>query len=145
MSPTPGRSVWQVGSLSHAINAEATGYLPQPDYPQEAPDPTVRDVEDSNAFWGRRPGSGTSNKKTEEEGSDFYSSISGSEESGSETESETGGVCVCVCVFVYIVHVAINFMICLHVHVVMCLYMYLSIFFLRVLHVCMHIHVHVHV
>ena len=97
LCPTSGRSVWQVGSLSHAINAEATGYLPLPDFPEEAPDPSVRDVEDSNAFWGRRPGSGTSSKKMEEEGSDFYSSISGSEESGSETESETGmwnGCCV---------------------------------------------------
>lgn len=106
----PGRSVWQVGSLSHAINAEATGYLPLPDFPEEAPDPSVRDVEDNSAFWARRPGSGTSSKKTEEEGSDFYSSISGSEESGSETESETGEmdvcereseknkVCLCVCI-----------------------------------------------
>ena len=84
-----GRSVWQVGSLSHAINAEATGYLPLPDFPEEAPDPSVRNVEDNSAFWSYRPGSG-SNKKTTEEGSDFYSSISGSEESGSESGSETG-------------------------------------------------------
>ena len=98
--PYPGRSVWQVGSLSHAINAEATGYLPLPDFPEEAPDPSVRDVEDNSAFWSRRPGSGSSKKAEEEgEGSDFYSSISGSEDSGSETESEIGGrgVCVCVC------------------------------------------------
>ena len=85
-----GRSVWQVGSLSHAINAEATGYLPLPDFPDEAPDPSVRDVEDNNAFWSHRPGSGSSSKKTQEEGSDFYSSISGSEESGSESGSGTG-------------------------------------------------------
>lgn len=82
--------MWQVGSLSHAINAEATGYLPLPDFPDEAPDPSVRDVEDNNAFWSHRPGSGSSSKKTQEEGSDFYSSISGSEESGSESGSETG-------------------------------------------------------
>ena len=120
LPPSPGRSVWQVGSLSHAINAEAIGYLPLPEFPEEAPDPSVRDVEDSNAFWGRRPASGTSSKKTEEEGSDFYSSISGSEESGSETETETGGianecvhvhvytcVCVCVCVCVCSVHLPI--------------------------------------
>ena len=97
-----GRAVWQVGSLSHAINAEATGYLPLPDFPEEAPDPSVRNVEDTNAFWAHRPGSGSS-KKTTEEGSDFYSSISGSEESGSESGSETGWwwcvyVCMCVCV-----------------------------------------------
>lgn len=91
-----GRSVWQVGSLSHAINAEATGYLPLPDFPEEAPDPSVRDVEDNSAFWSYRPGLGN-NKKTTEEGSDFYSSISGSEESGSESGSETGWLrCVSV-------------------------------------------------
>lgn len=93
--------MWQVGSLSHAINAEATGYLPLPDFPEEAPDPSVRNVEDNSAFWSYRPGSGSS-KKTQEEGSDFYSSISGSEESGSESGSETGRLrCACTHNIIY--------------------------------------------
>ena len=39
------RSVWRIGSLSHIINNEANGYIPLPDFPEEAPDPTVRNVE----------------------------------------------------------------------------------------------------
>ena len=40
-----GRDMYQLGSLSHAINAEATGYQKLPDFPEEKPDPTVRNVE----------------------------------------------------------------------------------------------------
>lgn len=39
------RARWQLGSLSHFINAEASGYNSLPEFPEEAPDPTVRDVE----------------------------------------------------------------------------------------------------
>lgn len=105
-----GRGQWQLGSLTHAINSEATGYLPLPEFPREAPDPSVRDVEED--VWGR-PSSGKDKKKEkgfydDEEsdesesssGSDFYSSISGSDDSGSEgSESDTEGECVCVCSF----------------------------------------------
>ena len=45
MVVSTARSCWQLGSLSHFINAEASGYIPLPDYPTEAPDPSVRDVE----------------------------------------------------------------------------------------------------
>lgn len=40
-----GRTQWQLGSLSHAINAEASGYNPLPEFPEEAPDPSARNVE----------------------------------------------------------------------------------------------------
>ena len=40
-----GRDVYQLGSLSHAINAEAFGYQKLPDFPEDQPDPTVRNVE----------------------------------------------------------------------------------------------------
>ena len=43
---------WQLGSLSHAVNSETTGYVPLPDFPAEAPDPTVRNVEDEG-WWNR--------------------------------------------------------------------------------------------
>lgn len=101
-----GRGQWQLGSLTHAINAEAAGYIPLSDFPQTAPDPSVRDVEDN--AWGFTPNSKKKKKekgfydddKSSSEGSssgsDFYSSISGSDESGSEDsesdseESESG-------------------------------------------------------
>ena len=96
------RSQWQLGSLTHAINAEAAGYVPLPDFPKEAPDRSVRDVED--AAWGGGSSSfGRKKKKSEggfygsdedsSDGSDFYSSISGSDESrteDSESDSEKG-------------------------------------------------------
>ena len=87
------RGQWQLGSLSHAVNSETTGYIPLPDFPTEAPDPGVREVDDD--IWGMRPGSGKKTSKfygsdDEESGSDFYSSISGTEESGSESGSEEG-------------------------------------------------------
>ena len=93
------RSQWQLGSLTHAINAEASGYVPLPDFPREVPDKTVRDVEDA---WGKTGSGALSRKKKKSEGdfyssgddssegSDFYSSISGSDESGSEEESGSG-------------------------------------------------------
>lgn len=101
-----GRSHWQLGSLSHTINADATGYIPLPSFPTEVPDPTVRDVEE-DSFWAKRPDSASKKKKdfysgseegsdSDESGSDFYSSISGSELSGTEDsdeDSSEGGGC----------------------------------------------------
>ena len=48
-----GRTQWQLGSLSHAINSKANGYLPLEDFPTEPPDPSVRDVEvcTSSSSW----------------------------------------------------------------------------------------------
>ncbi len=101
-----GRGQWQLGSLTHLINTEASGYLPLPDFPHEVPDPSVRDVEDDS--WGKPSPAGRKKKEkgfyddedSEEEGSsssgsgsDFYSSISGSDESGTEdsdSDSEEG-------------------------------------------------------
>lgn len=89
-SPYKGRSQWQLGSLSHMVNAKTSSYLDLPDFPEEAPDPAVREVE-GDPWWGKQ--TQTVKKKnfyedTESESSDFYSSISGSEESGSESGSE---------------------------------------------------------
>ena len=42
---SPARAQWQLGSLSHLINAQATGYIPLSDFPTEAPDPSVRVIE----------------------------------------------------------------------------------------------------
>ena len=98
-----GRGQWQLGSLTHAINSEAVGYIPLPEFPRTAPDPSVRDVEDTS--WGKPSPAGSKKKdkgfyddsedeegSSSESGSDFYSSISGSDESGSEdSESDSEG------------------------------------------------------
>uniref|UniRef100_A0A803TFN9 AP-3 complex subunit beta n=1 Tax=Anolis carolinensis TaxID=28377 RepID=A0A803TFN9_ANOCA len=39
------REHFQLGSLSHLLNAKAVGYQELPDWPSEAPDPSVRNVE----------------------------------------------------------------------------------------------------
>lgn len=46
------RDQFQLGSLSHIINARATGYLELPDFPEVAPDPAVRVVEVSSLLLG---------------------------------------------------------------------------------------------
>lgn len=75
------RQGFQVGSLSHMINLKANGYQELPQYPEVAPDPSVRNVE-VTSFW--TPG----NKKKNAKKTSFYSSDSGSE-SGSESESDS--------------------------------------------------------
>lgn len=44
------RQGFQVGSLSHMINLKANGYQELPQYPEVAPDPSVRNVEVSLNF-----------------------------------------------------------------------------------------------
>lgn len=62
----PDRDHFQLGSLSHLLNAKAGGYQELPDWPEAAPDPSVRNVEvkesvravgtvtyrDTGALWG---------------------------------------------------------------------------------------------
>uniref|UniRef100_A0A8D3CZG0 AP-3 complex subunit beta n=1 Tax=Scophthalmus maximus TaxID=52904 RepID=A0A8D3CZG0_SCOMX len=103
-SPFKDRDHFQLGSLSHLLNAKAGGYQELPDWPEAAPDPSVRNVEvkesvravgtvtyrDTGALWGL-PGPQTM------EGSEGCSQLdsasgsesgSGSEESGSGSESD---------------------------------------------------------
>ncbi|XP_032088291.1 AP-3 complex subunit beta-2 isoform X3 [Thamnophis elegans] len=42
------RDHFQLGSLSHLLNAKAVGYQELPDWPSEAPDPSVRNVEEDS-------------------------------------------------------------------------------------------------
>ncbi|XP_059917491.1 AP-3 complex subunit beta-2 isoform X3 [Gadus macrocephalus] len=44
-SPFKDRDHFQLGSLSHLLNTKAGGYQELPDWPQDAPDPSVRNVE----------------------------------------------------------------------------------------------------
>uniref|UniRef100_H2Z3B2 AP-3 complex subunit beta n=1 Tax=Ciona savignyi TaxID=51511 RepID=H2Z3B2_CIOSA len=95
-SPFKGsRDAYQLGSLSHAINAEANGYQKLPDFPETQPDPSVRTVEPVTTDR-RRPGRTARSKPPKKKS--FYSdedsseeSESGSSSSGSEdSESDSG-------------------------------------------------------
>uniref|UniRef100_A0A8C3XZX3 AP-3 complex subunit beta n=1 Tax=Catharus ustulatus TaxID=91951 RepID=A0A8C3XZX3_CATUS len=92
------RDHFQLGSLSHLLNAKAVGYQELPDWPDEAPDPSVRNVEvpseeeeeeerekkaKKKAPQGRKGRAETSS----EEASTSESSSSGSD-SGSEAEAK---------------------------------------------------------
>uniref|UniRef100_A0A663M703 AP-3 complex subunit beta n=1 Tax=Athene cunicularia TaxID=194338 RepID=A0A663M703_ATHCN len=87
------RDHFQLGSLSHLLNTKAVGYQELPDWPDEAPDPSVRNVEVRGAPQGAhvhgRAKVGASSQEpesvSEESGS---SSSSSSSSSGSEEEDE---------------------------------------------------------
>uniref|UniRef100_A0A8C2KB78 AP-3 complex subunit beta n=1 Tax=Cyprinus carpio TaxID=7962 RepID=A0A8C2KB78_CYPCA len=88
------RDHFQLGSLSHLLNAKAAGYQELPDWPESAPDPSVRNVEVKDSVCARRTvltgpeesdsGSGSESASA----SDESGSGSESEESREETESE---------------------------------------------------------
>uniref|UniRef100_A0A671KH16 AP-3 complex subunit beta n=1 Tax=Sinocyclocheilus anshuiensis TaxID=1608454 RepID=A0A671KH16_9TELE len=94
------RDHFQLGSLSHLLNAKAGGYQELPDWPESAPDPSVRNVEVKDSVCARRTvltgpeGAGvlllqtTRGSSNIASASDESGSGSESEESGEETESE---------------------------------------------------------
>uniref|UniRef100_A0A8C3XZW3 AP-3 complex subunit beta n=1 Tax=Catharus ustulatus TaxID=91951 RepID=A0A8C3XZW3_CATUS len=91
------RDHFQLGSLSHLLNAKAVGYQELPDWPDEAPDPSVRNVEVSlsNAHISQVPEwtKCTSREKRKEKvEKPFYSDSEG--ESGptesADSEPESG-------------------------------------------------------
>ena len=106
------RDEYQLGSLSHFINARAAGYQDLPSYPEVAPDPSVRVVEVAKPpenSWKKPEKSGKasktgsskkqksfydsdsepkSKKKTESSGSSSDSESDSSESSSSSSESE---------------------------------------------------------
>uniref|UniRef100_A0A665VK75 AP-3 complex subunit beta n=1 Tax=Echeneis naucrates TaxID=173247 RepID=A0A665VK75_ECHNA len=97
-SPFKDRDHFQLGSLSHLLNAKAGGYQELPDWPEAAPDPSVRNVEvkesvravgtvtyrDTGALW-------VFQGPQKMEGSEESDSASGSESgSGSGEESGSG-------------------------------------------------------
>ncbi|XP_052631929.1 AP-3 complex subunit beta-1 isoform X3 [Harpia harpyja] len=96
-SPFKDRDHFQLGTLSHTLNSQATGYLELSDWPKVAPDPSVRnvDVAELAKEWTGILGKTKKEKPTEkfysesEEEEDESSSTSASEsESGSESEKE---------------------------------------------------------
>ncbi|XP_063309667.1 AP-3 complex subunit beta-1 isoform X2 [Pelobates fuscus] len=95
-SPFKGRDHFQLGTLSHTLNSQATGYLELSDWPEEVPDPTVRNVEiiESIKGWdtslGKQKKEKTSDKffSDEEEEEEEEKEEAGSEAS-SENESDS--------------------------------------------------------
>uniref|UniRef100_A0A8C2I1H4 AP-3 complex subunit beta n=1 Tax=Cyprinus carpio TaxID=7962 RepID=A0A8C2I1H4_CYPCA len=112
-SPFKDRDHFQLGSLSHLLNAKAAGYQELPNWPESAPDPSVRNVEIPD--WSKC--SSRKDRKEKKVEKPFYSdsegesgptesadsgnfesdsgsgsaSASGSDESGSGSESEESG------------------------------------------------------
>ncbi|XP_062357202.1 AP-3 complex subunit beta-2 isoform X4 [Cinclus cinclus] len=87
------RDHFQLGSLSHLLNAKAVGYQELPDWPDEAPDPSVRNVEVRGAPWVPEWTKCTSREKRKEKvEKPFYSDSEG--ESGptesADSEPESG-------------------------------------------------------
>ncbi|XP_069046868.1 AP-3 complex subunit beta-2 isoform X3 [Lepisosteus oculatus] len=90
-SPFKDRDHFQLGSLSHLLNAKAVGYQELPEWPEAAPDPSVRNVEVKEAVpeWTK---CSSREKRKEKVEKPFYSDSEG--ESGptesADSESEMG-------------------------------------------------------
>uniref|UniRef100_A0A8C9WQ02 AP-3 complex subunit beta n=1 Tax=Scleropages formosus TaxID=113540 RepID=A0A8C9WQ02_SCLFO len=108
-SPFKDRDHFQLGSLSHLLNAKAGGYQELPDWPESAPDPSVRNVEvkyptsrekrkekkvekpfysDSEGESGPTESPVNSSPDSDTGSGSGSGSDSGSEDSGSESGSE---------------------------------------------------------
>uniref|UniRef100_A0A8C9WJQ2 AP-3 complex subunit beta n=1 Tax=Scleropages formosus TaxID=113540 RepID=A0A8C9WJQ2_SCLFO len=87
-SPFKDRDHFQLGSLSHLLNAKAGGYQELPDWPESAPDPSVRNVEVPE--WTKC--SSREKRKEKKVEKPFYSDSEG--ESGptesADSDSDTG-------------------------------------------------------
>ncbi|KAL7857719.1 hypothetical protein AOLI_G00178210 [Acnodon oligacanthus] len=104
-SPFKDRDHFQLGSLSHLLNAKAGGYQELPDWPESAPDPSVRNVEVpewtkctsrkerkekkvEKPFYSDSEGESGPTESADSESDSGSGSESRSEESGSGSESE---------------------------------------------------------
>ncbi|XP_028935705.1 AP-3 complex subunit beta-1 isoform X2 [Ornithorhynchus anatinus] len=91
-SPFRDRDHFQLGTLSHTLNTKATGYLQLSNWPEVAPDPSVRNVEVTASVKERTSVLGRAKKEKLDE--KFYSESEEEEESsssnsGSESESSS--------------------------------------------------------
>uniref|UniRef100_A0A8C0VE65 Adaptor related protein complex 3 subunit beta 1 n=1 Tax=Cyanistes caeruleus TaxID=156563 RepID=A0A8C0VE65_CYACU len=84
-SPFKDRDHFQLGTLSHTLNSRATGYLELSDWPEVAPDPSVRnvDVAESAKEWTGILGKPKKEKPTEK----FYSESEEEEDESASTSS----------------------------------------------------------
>ncbi|MBN3322735.1 AP3B1 protein, partial [Atractosteus spatula] len=76
------RDRFQLGTLSHSLNTKAAGYLELSDWPEVAPDPSVRNVEVVEPLKEWAPSAGKT--KASKQGDKFYS------DSGEEEEEVSG-------------------------------------------------------
>ncbi|XP_053858546.1 AP-3 complex subunit beta-1 isoform X1 [Vidua macroura] len=88
-SPFKDRDHFQLGTLSHTLNSRATGYLELSDWPEVAPDPSVRnvDVAESAKEWTGILGKPKNEKPTEK----FYSESEEEEDESASTSSSGSG------------------------------------------------------
>jgi len=87
------RHEYQLGSLSHYINARAMGYQDLPEYPEEAPDPSVRNVEPpkpANNPWKQDNTKKVNHKKTKS-GKFYDSDESAGRKNGKGGSEESSG------------------------------------------------------
>ncbi|NWW47906.1 AP3B1 protein, partial [Pedionomus torquatus] len=86
-SPFKDRDHFQLGTLSHTLNSRATGYLELSDWPEVAPDPSVRnvDVAESAKEW-----TGILGKTRKEKPIEKFYSESEEEEDESASTSASG-------------------------------------------------------
>ncbi|NWW23236.1 AP3B1 protein, partial [Falcunculus frontatus] len=86
-SPFKDRDHFQLGTLSHTLNSRATGYLELSDWPEVAPDPSVRnvDVAESAKEW-----TGILGKQKKEKPPEKFYSESEEEEDESASTSSSG-------------------------------------------------------
>ncbi|NXX50141.1 AP3B1 protein, partial [Tricholaema leucomelas] len=83
-SPFKDRDHFQLGTLSHTLNSRATGYLELSDWPEVAPDPSVRnvDVAESAKEW-----TGILGKMKKEKTEKFYSESEEEEDESASTSA----------------------------------------------------------
>ncbi|XP_005386079.1 PREDICTED: AP-3 complex subunit beta-1 [Chinchilla lanigera] len=89
-SPFKDRDHFQLGTLSHTLNIKASGYLELSNWPEVAPDPSVRNVEVIELAKEWTPGG---KAKEENPAKKFYSESEEEEDSsdsGSDSESDSG-------------------------------------------------------
>lgn len=91
-SPFKDRDNFQLGTLSHTLNIKASGYLELSNWPEVAPDPSVRNVEVIELAKEWTP---TGKAREENPSKNFYSESEEEEDSSdssSDSESESGSV-----------------------------------------------------
>uniref|UniRef100_A0A8C3JD04 Clathrin/coatomer adaptor adaptin-like N-terminal domain-containing protein n=1 Tax=Calidris pygmaea TaxID=425635 RepID=A0A8C3JD04_9CHAR len=95
-SPFKDRDHFQLGTLSHTLNSRATGYLELSDWPEVAPDPSVRNVDVAESknnlrgFFISESESGSESEKEDKEESSSDESSGSSSSSGESSDSESG-------------------------------------------------------
>ncbi|XP_035499358.2 AP-3 complex subunit beta-2 isoform X10 [Scophthalmus maximus] len=93
-SPFKDRDHFQLGSLSHLLNAKAGGYQELPDWPEAAPDPSVRNVEVKESVPEWTKCSSREKRKEKKVEKPFYSDSEGesgpTESADSELDSASG-------------------------------------------------------